>query len=290
MRAQNTTFDSPEPSSPPLWVVGAPLPERPDPLVAPGQAQPQGSLDLSGILAGWEYEPGRLNVRKIMGDDGRPRLQVRLELGMMQMEVTGRPDGKRPHDSPSLLDYHVERLNAHRTRYGTELGFVLSPNDCRELRDEAALYYHRYLGLFILGEYLATIRDTARNLQAADFCARHATEGHDGVAMEVYRPYLLMMHARASAGLALQEYDYRRALRAIRGGLRRLRRHYRRFGGGRAWRGSAEVRVLRQLSSHLSRLVPQSPQRRLKRELERAIHREQYERAAELRDEIARLG
>ena len=247
------------------------------------------SLDIAGLLGAWEFEPGRLNVRKIQGDDGRPKLQVRLDLGILQMELSGRPDGLRPNDSASLFDYHVERLNEHRTQLGTELGFVLSPNDCRDLRDEASMYYHRYLGLFVLGDYAGTMRDARRNLQVIDFCRRHAAEEADQAAMEVYRPYLLMMHARAKAGLCVQKDDARGALRAIRCALREIRRHYRRFRGRRAWEASVEVRVLKKLSRHLARNVPQSPVRRLKRELERAIRSEQYERAAQIRDKLAQL-
>jgi hypothetical protein len=251
---------------------------------------PAGSLDVTAALCNWDYEPGRLNVRKVRGDDGRPKLQVRLDLGLLQMELSGRPDGRRPRDYPSLLDYHVDRLNAHRTRFGTELGFVLSPHDCRELRDEAALFYHRYLGLFILGDYAGTLADTRRNLAAIDFCRRHAAEERDQVVMEAFRPYLLMMQARASAALAFQDEEPRKALHAIRTGLRQVRRHFAHFGGRRAYRASPEVRVLRELSSLMSRYVPQNPVRRLQRQLRLALRRENYERAAMLRDELLRRG
>lgn len=247
------------------------------------------SLDISATLADWEFEPGRVNVRKILGDDGRPKLQIRLDLGLLQMELTGRPDGRRPNDFASLLEYHVDRLNEHRTRFGTELGYLLSPNDCRELRDEASMYYHRYLGLFVLGDYAGTRRDTRRNLDVIELCRRHAAEERDCVAMEAYRPYVLMMHARASAGLCLSEDDPRGALRAIQSALREIREYFDRFGGRRAYKASGEVRVLRKLLSHLGRSVSQSPVRRLTRELERAVRKEQYERAAAIRDELARL-
>ena len=289
MRAPDSRFKSffPHPVPPPL-ILGAPA-RREAPASAPLPA-PAGSLDIASALSGWDYEPGRLNVRKVCGDDGQPKLQVRLDLGLLQMELSGRPDGKRPRDYPSLLDYHVDRLNAHRTRFGTELGFVLSPNDCRELRDEAALFYHRYLGLFILGDYPGTLADTRRNLAAIDFCRRHAAEERDQLVMEAFRPYLLMMQARAAAALAFQAEEPRKSLYAIRTGLRQVRRHFAQFGGRRAYRLSPEVRVLRDLSSLMSRYVPQSPVRRLKRQLRLALRRENYERAAMLRDELLRRG
>ena len=61
--------------------------------------------DLTTILNEWPYEPGHLIVRLIEGEDERPRLQVRLDLGILQMHVDGRPDGLRPYGYDSLLEY-----------------------------------------------------------------------------------------------------------------------------------------------------------------------------------------
>ena len=203
------------PSSLPLNVlsddVRAPVPlghgnpaeacDPPRPVAPQARSGGTPSLDLAGALGGFDYEPGRINVRKIQGDDGRPKLQLRLDLGVLQMETTGRPDGRRPHGCESLLHYHVDRLQAHRSRFGTELGFLLSPDDCRELRDESSMYYQRYLSHFVLGDYPAVRRDAQRTLELLDFVSRHSAEETDRTAMEVFRPYVLMMHARASAGV-----------------------------------------------------------------------------------------
>jgi hypothetical protein len=62
------------------------------------------SRDITPVLKGWDYEPGTINVRKVVGNDGIPKLQMRLDLGLFQMEMTGRPDGVRPHGHESLLD------------------------------------------------------------------------------------------------------------------------------------------------------------------------------------------
>jgi hypothetical protein len=61
------------------------------------------SLDLNTILKDWPYESGTVKVRKITGLDGREKLQLRVDLGVLQMEITGRPDGRRPHNCESLL-------------------------------------------------------------------------------------------------------------------------------------------------------------------------------------------
>lgn len=62
-------------------------------------------MDLTEALNEWPYEPGQINVRVIEGNDGDPKIQMRLDLGILQMEVTGRPDGQRPNNCDSYLEY-----------------------------------------------------------------------------------------------------------------------------------------------------------------------------------------
>jgi len=54
---------------------------------------------LDDILREFPYEPGRLNARLATAADGREVVQIRVELGILQMECGGRPDG-----GPSLLE------------------------------------------------------------------------------------------------------------------------------------------------------------------------------------------
>src|SRR3954449_3782421 len=70
--------------------------------------------DIAPVLNGWDYEAGAINVRKITGLDGREKLQMRLDLGLLQMELTGRPDGHRPHGRESYLAYFEEQLSDYR--------------------------------------------------------------------------------------------------------------------------------------------------------------------------------
>src|SRR4030095_15596383 len=106
------------------------------------------SKDITPVLKGWDYESGTINVRKINGVDGTPKLQMRLDLGLLQMEMNGRPDGARPHGFESLLDYFEAQLAEHKKTNGSDLGFHLSSEQCQSLREESLMYYQRYLSLF----------------------------------------------------------------------------------------------------------------------------------------------
>src|SRR5213076_1389237 len=119
------------------------------------------SLDLNTILKDWPHENGNIKVRKITGLDGREKLQLRIDLGILQMEMTGRPDGLRPHDSESLLEYHQRRAARAESR-GED--YELTADQCNELQQEGIQYYHRYLSLFQINDFVGVVRDTQRNL------------------------------------------------------------------------------------------------------------------------------
>jgi hypothetical protein len=246
------------------------------------------SKDIGSILRGWEYEPGTINVRKIRGNDGRPKLQMRLDLGLLQMELSGRPDGRRPHGHDSLLDYYESRLKEHKHRNGTDLGFHLTADQCQSLRDEAVMYYHRYLGLFVLEDFNGVVRDTERNLRLLDLCGRFAEEEGDRMVLEQYRPYITMMNTRAKASILAEKKQFREALVAIQQGIEHIREFYVRFGHEEAFGRSSEGKILRRLARDIRKKLPVDPIRRLQMKLEKAVRAERYEEAAKLRDEINR--
>ena len=63
------------------------------------------SKHIDDALKGWEHEPGSVQARLVRGNDGRQVIQMRVELGILQLEMAGRPDGARPHDCPTYFAY-----------------------------------------------------------------------------------------------------------------------------------------------------------------------------------------
>lgn len=244
------------------------------------------SLDITAILRDWPYEPGKITARRVHGDDGRDKIQLRLDLGLYQMEAVGRPDGVRPHDCESLLVYHERRFLAYRREHGTNEGFELDEADCEQLRAEAVMYYHRYLAEFILEDYAAVQRDTARNTRAMDLCGRYAKEESDRFLLEQYRPYVVMMSARAKALSAFQENRPKVALAALKEGIGKIEDFHTRFGPENGVANSSELAILRAMAKEIQARIPEDPLRRLRRELAKAVKEERYEDAASLRDQI----
>src|SRR5438132_4413164 len=106
------------------------------------------NFDISHILDKWEYHPGQVVVRKFVGKDGQEKIQLRVDLGLLQMNAQGRPDGKRPFGATSLYEHQLSRLNQHTAKHdGNDEGFTLSPEEVAKIQLEALQYHHRYICL-----------------------------------------------------------------------------------------------------------------------------------------------
>lgn len=245
------------------------------------------SHDLRRILTGWDYESNQVTVRKTTGDDGAVKIQLRLPLGLLQMEVAGRPDGSRPFGFESLLEYQEHQFDEHVRKNGTDLGFELSPEESRLLRDETEMYYHRYLAEFVLEDFAGVARDTARNLKVADLCKRCAREESDRVALEQFRPYVVMMNTRAQAHVALRSGTMKTALARVDAGLTAVRQLLADTGQEDLFDELTEVSILTSLRNEIATRLPRDPMERIEREIDNAVLEERYEDAARLRDRMA---
>src|SRR6266478_1684173 len=241
------------------------------------------SLDLNDLLRDWPHEPGQLKVRKITGSDGREKHQLRIDLGLIQMETKGRPDGKAPHGCESLFEYH--RQQARRAQHKTE-NFTLDGEAVGDLQQEGIQYYHRYISFFQLGEFDAVIRDTQRNLEMFAFVEKHAENEELSEAVIQFTPYVLMMNTRARASIELERDDYPTAILKVEEGIERIRKFYEEQESPEAIENSPELGFLGEWLEEIRSKQPLSKLEKMEREMERAIEREAYERAAELRDAI----
>ena len=246
------------------------------------------SLDLTDMLQEWPHEPGQIKVRKIVGRNGAEKIQLRLDLGLIQMETTGRPDGQRPKGCESLLAWHRNRARAAE-RQGRD--YTLSADDCNDLQAEGVQYYHRYLSLFQLDDYTGVVRDTQRNLDLFTFVREHTTPEREDIAwaFEQFVPYVTMMNTRARAAIELERKKLDAALRLIDKGRDRITEFYHEHDQEEMLEKSPELAFLTEWSDQIRAKRPTSKLEKLQREMEKAIAVEAYEKAAELRDAIKAL-
>lgn len=244
-------------------------------------------FDITHLLEHWDYQPGQVVVRRFKGKDGRDKIQLRVDLGLLQMNADGRPDGKRPFGFPSLLEYYQARLYKHVAAHdGSDEGFSLKAEDCAKLQLEALQYHHRYICLLQLEDFAATVRDAERNLSVFEFVSDHAESDDLAWSVRQFEPQLLMVLTRARASQAIQAGDYSLAIEKAEEGVEQLRNFFRETGHADALERSAEILSLETWLQELRAERPLTQAEKLELELKQAIQTEDYERAAKLRDEL----
>ena len=63
--------------------------------------------DIDTLLKNWRFRPGEVNARLVKTRTGREVLQMRIDMGVVQMETELRPDGQRPGGAETYYDYLV---------------------------------------------------------------------------------------------------------------------------------------------------------------------------------------
>ena len=240
-------------------------------------------MDIGKILQDWAYDPLTINTRIISGDNGRQKLQMRVDLGLLQMELEGRPDGLRPEGFDSYLD-----LFRHQAAEKTD--FLLTPRQSFDLRQEGIQYYHRYICLHQLKDYKGVIRDTRHNLDILNFFMNHA-DAAENLAIQQHRPYMTMMNTSAKVMLKMDEDDKTEALHILKAGMRQIKHIYESLLDDPQPDLSPEMMQLKELQHRITDdgIPTELPAtEKLEIELQVALLSENYEKAARLRDQIAR--
>jgi len=250
------------------------------------------SQDLTPILREWAYEPEN-NIRKIWGDDGSEKIQIRVDqgglAGLLQMDLEGRPDGKKPYGFEFVLDYYQNAREKYRQKHGDDAAFHLDPAACAELFDESMRIYHRYVFLLQIGEYARILRDTERNMRLFRFVNTYAVRDEDRMHLERWWPYILRIHAVARIMIELKEQRFEEAL-AILGEVRERilglpEVEAEEFHAER----ERSIQSLNDLEERIHKQRPLSEEERLERRLDRLVKREAYEQAAEIRDRLRQI-
>jgi hypothetical protein len=251
--------------------------------------------DISKTLEGWDYDPERISVRIVKGEDGREKIQLRLDLGLLQMEFEGRPDGRTVEGCPSWLDYYQRKQRQHDAENPDAVPFQLESEDCVRLLREGVQYYHRYISFWHLERYELCARDTNRNLKLFAFVREHARDSKDKLQFDQWRPYVTMMHARAVATPLVGLRDYRAALGAIDAGIESIRRFLSEYDQLHNAENCSELVYLLRWRDEIAAKEsgksdgePRDPLAQLQANLEQAVLEERFEDAARLRDTIRR--
>lgn len=233
---------------------------------------------LDYLLSQWPYDLDGPAVRMVKGHDGRDLIQVRLDLGLLQMEVTGRPDGARPGGMETILHW----LNKREL---TEPDFELDEETCDEIDREFVQYYHRRIAWLRLQKFDAAVRDAEHTLALMDFCHEHSPDEEWTEQHEQHRSFVTFHRTQAAAMSAVSRQQVADAVEVIDFGLQEIRDSFEKMGWEDFYEEDEMVERLRELRESLCNnfSIPKS----LEQQLNEAVAAEQYELAAILRDKLA---
>ena len=248
------------------------------------------NLDLNELLGEWGGTGEEVCARIIDGLEGDRVLQLRVDLGLLQMFLDGRPDGQRYRGLPSVYDYFVHEEQA---------GGLVAAEDRRELHRELQQYNYRRLALSSLTEELLHERDLEqgrsflqRTLRDIERCLAILEKLHDNddavdSPLTILTPTLIFNRARLMTRLRTAENRFEDAIEEAERGVYELELALDEAGFESDQREeNPAVHYLHQMAERLRE--QHGITRTLQEQLQDAIEQEDFETAARLRDEINR--
>ncbi|HZZ27995.1 MAG TPA: UvrB/UvrC motif-containing protein [Pirellulales bacterium] len=236
--------------------------------------------DIDELLANWPFQPGEVMARLVKVSESREVLQMRVDMGVLQMEVEGRPDGTRPSGANTYFDHLLSQVISDGD------GFVLNAPQCAEVDREFVQFYHRRICWLALRKFHAAMRDADHTLGLMDFVKKHSPDDQWTLSHEQYRPFVLFHRVQAAALAKLEEHGPESAIGEINLGLEQFREIFEEYEASEKFDDDELVRRLLELQKSLREHY--QVERTLDERLADAVATEQYELAAKLRDEIAR--
>ena len=233
---------------------------------------------LDHLLVNWPFSPGQVLVRQIQGADGRDVLQMRIDMGLMQMEVAGRPDGIRPEGFDTYFDYLLSLSFTEGESY------ELDEQHCHEVDREFYQFYHRRICWLTLKKYPEAMKDAQHTLALMDFSSAFAPDNDWALLHEQFRPFVMFHKIQAAALIELEKSNPDAAATEIDKGLNDLAEIFKKYDATEHYEEDAFVVKLREMRASIIEHYELSPS--LAEQLAEAISAEQYELAAELRDRM----
>lgn len=236
-------------------------------------------MHLDDFLSDWEFSPTTLNVRLIKGKDGRDVIQMRVDMGVLQLETTGRPDGESVEGFDTCLE-QLQDLHLNKSNH------ELTEQQCMDVDREFMQFYHRRICWLRLQYYHRAVMDADHTLRLMDLCELLSPDEEWTGAHEQYRPFVLFHRTQADALGTLEESSAEEAVQAINAGLETMRRFFEKHDAEEHFEEDELVVRLTELRETLR--TEYDVGKTLKEQLSAAVEQEQYELAAQLRDELNR--
>ena len=162
----------------------------------------------------------------------------------------------------------------------------LNEQQCLEIDREFLQFYHRRICCLALRQFARAVADSDHALALMDFVAAHSPNPQWTASHEQYRLFVLFHRIQAAAMLALESSGPEGAIECINQGLEQMREVFLRFGAEEQFEQDELVGQLATMKESLRKEYHVG--KTLAEQLADAVASEEYERAARLRDEIAK--
>ena len=242
--------------------------------------------DIDEILKEWPFNPEAINVRLLVSTQ-RKVLQMRIDLGVLQLETEGRPDGVNFQGAATYFEYLQKQLVEKESD-----GVELDDETCLEIDREFLQFYHRRVCWLQLKEFKLAVKDADHTLALMDFCKIHSEDAQWTISHEQYRPFVLYHRTQAAALSHLngeEESEDRNevelAIEEVNQGLVQLEDLFVEYEAEEQFEDDELVKRLTEFREGLRERYEIGMT--LSEQLESAIQQEDYELAADLRDQIS---
>ncbi len=246
--------------------------------------KPDKNQAIDDILNQWPFDPMNVNVR-MLETRQRTILQMRIDMGVLQMEIEGRPDGYNPYGAASYFEF----LKKQSAKSGAE-GFELDEEHCLEIDREFVQYYHRRVCWLQLKEFQRAVSDADHTLGLMDFCKIHSPDEEWTFSHERYRPFVIY-HRTQAAALAymadeepVDKAEPEKAIEEINRGLETLKALFAEHEAEEQF--EEDELVVRLIEFQTSIRENYDVGLTLNERLDKAIANEDYEKAASLKAEV----
>lgn len=251
-----------------------------------GVPKMESKQDIDEILKQWPFDPMSINVR-LLESSHRRVLQMRVDMGILQLETEGRPDGVDFQGNSTYFEFLKKKYQKARDE------FKLNEEICVEIDREFVQFYHRRVCWLQLKEFQLAVRDADHTLGLMDFCKIHSSDEQWTISHEQYRPFVLYHRTQAAAlsHLSGEEDDenpnaVQLAIEEVNDGLRKLETLFTEYDAEEQYDEDELVQRLTEFREGLRERYEIGMT--LKEQLDAAISQEDYELAASLRDELSK--
>lgn len=238
----------------------------------------ESSEHIDNILEDWPYDPDAVSVRLVTGKNGRDLIQMRIEMGLLQLETEGRPDGEEPNGAASYFQY------LQKEAVDREADYQFTLEECAECDREFVQFYHRRICWLAMREFRKAVLDADHTLALMDLCRVHSPDEEWTVSHEQYRPFVLFHRIQADALAELDHDGPEAAVSAVNRGLKQLQAAFEQHGAELAFDENELIERLNEFRETLREKFDVG--KTLNEQLAEAIAQEEYEKAAKIRDAI----